>query len=92
MMDQLLPDVDIHVRNVQVAERPRLDLLSGHEIGKERDHVAVRQYARNDTGPPDLQNGCDLQRLFHKLLIEHMEIPLTVLGQDEGLARYIIHN
>ena len=40
MVNELLPDIDLHIANVKIAKRSQLDGFAGYKIGQKRDHIA----------------------------------------------------
>ena len=40
MVDELLPDINLHIANVKVAKRSRFDGFAGYKIGQKGYHIA----------------------------------------------------
>ena len=48
MVDELLPDIYLHIANVKVTKLSRFDGFAGYKIGQKGDHIAFRYDMRND--------------------------------------------
>ena len=42
VVDQLLPDIDVDIADVEVTKLALLDQGAGDKVGQKRDHVALR--------------------------------------------------
>ena len=57
MVDELLPDLDLHIADVEVAKLARLDELARDEVGEVGDHVTFRDDVCDDVGSFFLEFG-----------------------------------
>ena len=91
MVYKLLPDVDIHIADVEVAESAGFNVLLRDEIGQIGYHVALAEDVGDYIGAPYLKVGGYVDRLFRKLPVENSAVALAVFGQNESLARDVLH-
>ena len=57
MVDELLPDLGLHIADVEVAKLARLDELARDEVGEVGDHVTFRDDVCDDVGSFFLEFG-----------------------------------
>ena len=89
MVQQLLPDVHLNFRNIQVNQFPGLHGFLGHEIRQEGyAHTLLHQIA-NQVGIADFQHGNDFQRLLGQLLIQQTAVAHALFRENEGVLHQL---
>ena len=87
MVDQLLPDVGLHVAHIQLHQLLLLHGFGNGEAGQVGDAVlAFLQQADDEVGTTQLQHGGDIQGAFGQLLIEEAAVAHALFCEDEGLV------
>ena len=86
MIDQLFPDFDVHITDIQITKFSGVHQGLCNKIRQKRDHIALGQQGSDDVGSADFQYWGDVDRLFRQFPVQNAPVSLAVFCKDKGFS------